>query len=443
MKMKKRKMFLLPIIIGSLISLTACSDVQAFFSDLLNEDDLTITNSYNPPVSTHYIDPDAVVAQGVEAQEIEETPNVFFFKKIGYATQDNTIPNTYKTGGANEIEYNINDGKDYYGDRNDNNYDLYVPKDLVKDNKNTVILFIHGGAWISGFKTDVNSYVHEFANRGYITATIKYTLLSKDMNDKSLSIFRNLDEIDACIKSIKAALNDLKFDTSKLHLVIGGASSGAHLSMLYAYSRGKDSPIPIEFIVDAVGPVNIKPENWKAFRVTSQEELDEALDNGITYSAIEARRSSDGLSNLRVADNTRPYYWNEYETLRIANGMCGIPFDIETQIEACTDENQENIVNPTEGSTSLTKPNGGEDLLSVTHYISASNNIPIICAYGGKDAIVGIAQYAVLEKALIDNSVDHEFFYFRDSNHTDINEEANPTAYNGFVNKIAEWCAKI
>ena len=441
--MKKRKMFLIPVILGSLLSLTACSDVQAFFSDLLNEEDLVITNSYNPPVSTHYVSPDAVLAQGVEAQEIEETPNVFFFKKIGYATQDNKIPNTYKVGGANENEYNVNNGEDYYGDRNDNNYDLYVPKDLVKNKDNTVILFIHGGAWVSGFKTDVNSYVHEFANRGYITATIKYTLLSKEMNDRSLSIFRNLDEIDACITSIKAALNDLDFDTSKLHLVIGGASSGAHLSMLYAYSRGARSPLPIEFIVDAVGPVDIKPENWKSFSVASSEELETALDNGLTHSVIEARRASDGLSNLRVADNTRAYYWNEYETLRIANGMCGIPFDIETQIEACTDENKEAIVTPTEGSTSMTKPNGGEDLLSVTHYITDSNNIPIICAYGGKDMIVGIAQYAALEKALIDHGVDHEFYYFRNSNHTDINDEADPTAYHGFVEKIAEWCANI
>ena len=408
---------------------------------MFNEDNLSYSNVFNPPDSTPKVDPNAVIAGGVAAKDTSETPNVYCFKNICYAKNDK-IANTYKIGGPNHIEYDINNGLDYEGNKSSNNYDLYVPKDLNKNEKHVVILFIHGGAWISGFKTDVNSYVHEFANRGYITATIKYSLLNKAMDDPSLSIFRNLDEIDACITSIKSALQDLEFDTSKSNLVIGGASSGAHLAMLYSYSRGHKSALPIKFIVDAVGPVNIKPENWKWYNL-SADDRETAKTAGIGYEAIENLRSTDGLQELRVADGTEVYYWNEYHTMRIANGMCGIPFSI-SQIEATTDENKAEIINPNAASNSLTRAGGGEDQLSVTYWINSSTNkLPIICAYGGMDTVVGIAQYAALEKALNDNAIDHEYFYFKDSNHVNITAEDDATAYNGFVNKIDDWCQNI
>ena len=437
--MRKRKLLIIPLLLSGLMCLTGCAD---FIKDIFTEDDLTFTNKYNPPVSTPTANPDAVIARGVEAVYNEKTPNAYCFKSIGYANEDGLIPNTYKDGAINHVEYNVNGGEDYNGSTSGNNYDLYVPKDLNKNEKHVAILFIHGGAWISGFKTDVNEYVHEFATRGYITATIKYSLLKRTMDNPSLSIFRNLDEIDACISSIKLALEDLEFDTTKTNLVIGGASSGAHLSMLYAYSRGQRAALPISFLVDAVGPVDIKPANWKSFTNMNEEQYNTALNEGLSYEKIEALRANGNLRDLRVADTGDPYYWNEYHTMRIANGMCGIPFSLE-DVKAATDENEEAIVNPNAASTSLTKDGGGEDQLSVTYWINSSYKLPIICAYAGKDAVVGVAQYAVLEKALIDNDIEHSMFYFKNSNHTDITKEFDETAYTGFVNKIASECEKI
>ena len=440
--MKKKKLLLIPLILSSLMCLTSCNEVTEFFSELLDENAFSYSNKYNPPVSTseETIDPNAVIAQGVVAKDVEEVQNAYCFKNICYANED-SIENTYKNGGVNENEFNVNGNENYFGSKSNNNYDLYVPKDLAKDQKHVVILFIHGGAWISGFKTDVNSYVHAFANKGYITATIKYTLLKKSMDDSSLSIFRNLDEIDACIGSIKAALEDLEFDTTKTNLVIGGASSGAHLAMLYSYSRGQRSPLPIRFVVDAVGPVDMKPANWKAYANMNSEEFEAALDAGITHDAIESLRSTDHLGNLRVSDGSSSYYWNDYQTMRIANGMCGIPYSL-VDIAASSNEEQEEITNPNTASNAMTKAGGGEDQLSVTYWMNnTTNRFPIVCAYAGKDGVVGIAQYAALEQALNTLSIEHAFYYFRNSGHTNIGEETTP--YNGFVGKIAEWCAAI
>ena len=439
--MKKKKLLLIPLILSSLMCLTACDKVTEFFSELFDENAFSYSNQYNPPVSTsEVIDPNAVVAGGVAAKDVEETPNVYCFKNISYANND-SIANTYKTGGVNENEFNVNNNENYPGSKYDNNFDLYVPKDLAKNQKHVVILFIHGGAWISGFKTDVNSYVHAFANKGYITATIKYTLLDKSMDDRSLSIFRNLDEIDACIGSIKSALNDLQFDTTKTKLVIGGASSGAHLAMLYSYSRGQRSPIPINFVVDAVGPVNIKPDNWKRFNM-GDEEYRAALDAGLGYSQIENYRTNNQLSPLPVQDGSASYNWNDYQTMRIANGMCGIPNSL-ADIEATTDENKENIVNPSSAAAqSMIKAGGGEDQLSVTYWMNnTTNRFPIVSAYSGKDGVVGIAQFAALENAANTLGITLASYYFKDCGHTDIaNDE---TTYSQFVNKIGEWCAAI
>ena len=416
---------------AGLLVLSGCS--------LFDDSDLVFKNVYNPVEDLEpEEDPNAVKAGGVTGKEVSSVSNALCFKNISYATDD-AIANTYKNGGENHVEYNVNGGEDFFGSKSRNNYDLYVPNNAPKNDKHVVILFVHGGAWVSGLKTDVNPYVHEFANRGYITATIKYTLLKKEMNDASLSIFRNLDEIDACIKSIKSCLEELEFDTTKTSLVIGGASSGAHLSMLYSYSRGNKAALPIKFIIDAVGPVDIKPESWKRFNFASQA----VVDAGITYSAIETQRAAGNLADLTIADGSEnPGQWNDYQTMRIANGMCGLPYTLE-QVESTTDGNKQDIVHPNAASISMTKAGGGEDQLSVTYWINSTNKIPMICAYGGCDSVVGIAQYARLEHALDLNSIDHEFFYFKDSNHTEITESKDPTNYNAFLDKIDDWCQAL
>ena len=420
--MKNKKLF--PIIaIASLLALTSCS--------LFNDDDIAVHNHYNPEPFTPAPEPGSETAGGVTSTTNDKVPNALYFKNVAYDT-NSTIANTYATGKAHHTEYNVNGGNDYEATKATNNYDIYVPKDISKTTKHTVLLFIHGGAWVSGFKSDVNPYIQEFANKGYITATIKYTLLKKEMDDASRSIFRDLDEIDACIKSIKSLLTELEFDTTKTNLVLGGASSGAHLAMLYAYSRGNESVIPLRFVVDAVGPTNIKPAAWKKF-VTSDETVRAA---GITKDKIDAQEALGNIGAMPVAGEG--YNWNDYQTMRISNGMCGLPYTLEDVAASSSDMNH--IDNPNAASNSMTKVNGGEDQLSVTYWMGKTSFKPsIICAYAGNDSIVGINQYATLQPVMEDKGITHELFYFPESDHQDITREANQTVYDQFMNKIDEW----
>ena len=421
--MKQFKKILMLLLCTSFIMiLSSCS----FFSDK----DLEINNKYNTK-TTIETDLDGIYAQGVKGVETDKVANTLCFKNINYS-ENSVITNTYKTGGENENGFNVNGGNDYEATTSGNNYDLYVPNSASKTEKHVVILFIHGGAWVSGFKTDVNQYIYKFAEKGYIAATIKYTLLKREGEDTSLSIFRNLDEIDQCIKSIKKALIDLDFDTTKTELVVGGASSGAHLAMLYTYSRGDKSVLPIKFIIDAVGPVDLKEDSWKKFINPSEA----VLSAGLGKDAIETQRTNGNLKELKVSGED--YYWNQYQTMRITLGFCGYPYPLSRAKET-TDENEEEILYPNVASNSMTRVGGGEDLLSVTYWIN-SNKYPIICAYAGKDSIVGIAQYAKLEAKLLEYDIEHEYFYFKYNDHTEITEDEE--TYNNLINKIDEWCKK-
>ena len=78
------------------------------------------------------------------------------------------------------------------------------------------------------------------------------------------NIFRVMDEITSCMKSIEKVLSSekYKFNATKLELGFGGYAYGAYFSMLYGYSLKKGSPIPIKFIIHLFGLLNCDPHNW-------------------------------------------------------------------------------------------------------------------------------------------------------------------------------------
>ena len=441
--MKKNRLIILSAL--SVLALTSCS----LFND--NDVDMKVENHFNSPEQASAPATPKETVNGVGSQDVKlGDTDALLFKNVEYSnTEDGKIKNTYTT--ANGFLFNTNNGQDYEVSSTDNNFDMYIPENLDRTQNHNVVLFIHGGAWVSGAKTHVNPYIKEFTKRGYIAATIEYTLLSKasltedTMDDdtlaknRTISIFRDLDEIDACIYTMKDCLVKLGF-TGTLSLVIGGASSGSHLAMLYSYSRGGESAFGApKFIINAVGPTDIKENVWKAFSFATEEDYNAALegDDALGYTRIHNAETSGNLQPLKVSG--AEFNWNEYQTMRIANGMCGFPYT-PAQVSATTDE-EKTTVNHTSDvyKDMVSNTVNGESLLSVTNYIDSLHNIPMICGYGGHDSIVGIAQYANLQTALQDAGIDHVFYYFKDCGHTDLDKDE--TQYNNFMNKIVDWLA--
>lgn len=139
--------------------------------------------------------------------------------------------------------------------------DLYIPDAAYDREENGFILNIHGGSWSGGEKENKAYDCIQAAARGYIAATMSFTLNSGDMA-ATYSIDKTMDEITLAIAKVKDFCAELGINVTKVAL--SGYSSGAHQAMLYAYSRADESPVEIAFTANKVGPCDFTEEAWGA-----------------------------------------------------------------------------------------------------------------------------------------------------------------------------------
>lgn len=121
-----------------------------------------------------------------------------------------------------------------YGNHERHILDIYISEN-VKCN-NGIILFIHGGGWNQGSKEIHRADAEFFCNAGYISATINYRYVSE-----SLTVFDELDDISSALEAIKTKCSEYGFNIEKV--ILSGGSAGAHLSLLYSYTRKENAPV--------------------------------------------------------------------------------------------------------------------------------------------------------------------------------------------------------
>lgn len=136
---------------------------------------------------------------------------------------------------------------------------IYVPDGASQREENGCILYIHGGSWTGGEKEDMSPHCKKLAMKGYITATMSYSLCSEDAIG-DVTVWTMLDEITQCIAAIKDFSDENNLNITKL--ATSGYSAGGHISMLYSYSRPRDSAIPLVFTANRVGPSDLTPDAW-------------------------------------------------------------------------------------------------------------------------------------------------------------------------------------
>ncbi|MBO7195866.1 MAG: alpha/beta hydrolase [Clostridia bacterium] len=146
-----------------------------------------------------------------------------------------------------------------YGDGEQNVMDVYLPNEANLRDNNGCVLFIHGGSWSGGDKWEEEARCRLLASRGYMAVSMNYTLIS-DENADVYTVFAVLDEIDAALSTAVsfAAERGIAIDQA----ATSGYSAGAHLAMLYAYSRADSAPVEIKFTSSMAGPADISPAVW-------------------------------------------------------------------------------------------------------------------------------------------------------------------------------------
>ena len=173
-----------------------------------------------------------------------------------------------------KVEWDESVGEIYsnldYENDNGNQYDLYIPSGLDKSENQYLILFTHGGSFNSGSKEDGESWCKYYATKGYITASVDYTLQNQG---KDASIYLMNEEIENAVKAIKQKTEELGYHIAGMAPC--GVSAGGTLAMNLAYNG--NSAIPVKFVFQLAAPTYFAPSEWsllmKVDRLNSEEEF--------------------------------------------------------------------------------------------------------------------------------------------------------------------------
>ncbi|WP_426477368.1 alpha/beta hydrolase fold domain-containing protein [Chryseobacterium sp. CBSDS_008] len=141
--------------------------------------------------------------------------------------------------------------------------DLYTPKDITVE-KLPVLIYVHGGGWIEGDKiVSADNYLEttivKLLAKQYAVISINYTLLSD-----SIHFPLPLEDTKDAVRWVRKNAVKYHFDTDNIGLF--GASAGAHLSLLAAYTPDSSyvgSPelssysAKVNYVIDHYGPADL------------------------------------------------------------------------------------------------------------------------------------------------------------------------------------------
>lgn len=161
---------------------------------------------------------------------------------------------------TSDIKYGNNDR--FNGDNIDLLLDVYQPLGDTKNDR-PLIIFMHGGTFIAGNKTndDVKPLAENFAKKGYVTSSINYRIgMANTLSfsgpsdgDAAEAVFRATQDARAAVRFFKKSVaeegNPYGIDPDEIYLV--GASAGGFMALHLAYLTN-DEDIPE--IIDQTQP---------------------------------------------------------------------------------------------------------------------------------------------------------------------------------------------
>ncbi len=118
----------------------------------------------------------------------------------------------------------------YYGRASTQNLDIYVADDSLLEREHPVAIYIHGGGWSSGDKSEWSTNaVNAFRDLDYISVSVNYRLSGE------VAFPVNLEDVVSAINWIYNHIQEYGGNPHDLNLI--GHSSGAHLAALVACNQ--------------------------------------------------------------------------------------------------------------------------------------------------------------------------------------------------------------
>ncbi|MCU0458396.1 MAG: alpha/beta hydrolase [Bacteroidales bacterium] len=137
-----------------------------------------------------------------------------------------------------------------YGENAQQRMDIYLPEGRNRSTTVTVV-FIHGGGWVEGDKSEMNTYVDTLRKLmpEYAILNINYRLA----RNNSINLFPTQEN------DVKSAIEYYLSNADEYivsdDLVLLGASAGGHLAMLHAFKN--DTGGHVRAVVDFFGPFDL------------------------------------------------------------------------------------------------------------------------------------------------------------------------------------------
>ena len=174
-----------------------------------------------------------------------------------------------------DIQYGDGDGTPLY-------LDLYLPQDRKEPVPG--LIFIHGGGWAGGKRSDYRYYAMRMPQMGYAVATVSYRMVPKAIFPAAVQ------DVKCAVRWMRANAKKYGIDPDKLAAI--GGSAGGHLSLMLGYSAGvpelegngghQEYSSAVQAVVDLYGPVDLtvpvdrdNPTLWAFF---GGKHFDEAPD---------------------------------------------------------------------------------------------------------------------------------------------------------------------
>lgn len=151
-----------------------------------------------------------------------------------------------------------------YGKAGDTPLQLNLAMPKTGDGPFPALVCIHGGAWMSGKRQDLDKTIEILAGRGYVTVTISYRLVP------AARFPAQIEDCKAAVRWLRANAKQYKIDPDRIGAV--GYSAGAHLACLLGTSDKNDGlegnngngdqSSRVQAVVSFFGPTDLTRNDW-------------------------------------------------------------------------------------------------------------------------------------------------------------------------------------
>ncbi|WP_164969662.1 alpha/beta hydrolase [Aquirufa rosea] len=126
--------------------------------------------------------------------------------------------------------------------------DIFLPNKPHPQTR--MLVFIHGGYWTKGSKNQLPKALIQLlaGKKGYAIASVNYRLVKNDQNRYPVQ----LEDLTQALQFLNQKADSLGYIKGEFGLL--GASAGAYLALMYAYTA--DPKKEIKTVIDIVGPTD-------------------------------------------------------------------------------------------------------------------------------------------------------------------------------------------